>query len=192
MIARGYSKRAIAGRLGVSVDILYKWFPSPLKARTNVAPNNIDLIREMWSEGASGTQIAAVLKCSRNAVIGVVFRARQRGEAWAETRRERDITQTKKAIRVGREKRRAVFTPVAQAARVRAPTINPNRPKREPVPVVESLNVPFLELQHFQCKAVTDDTRFAQRFCGHFRAEGSVYCAAHAALYAAPSQGKAA
>lgn len=146
----------------------------------------------LYRGGLSSSQVAAELHVltgvhiTRNSVIGRLFRMGVMGGA--KRRRVRDCGPAARKSR----KVLTIHTPVAQAARVRAPTINPNRPKREPVAVVESLNVPFLEIQHFQCKAVTDDTRFAQRFCGHFRAEGSVYCAAHAALYAAPSQGKAA
>jgi hypothetical protein len=49
----------------------------------------------------------------------------------------------------------------------------------------EALNVPLLELQAFQCRAVTDDTRFAQRFCGHVRGDASPYCETHAARFRA-------
>ncbi len=146
----------------------------------------------MWLDGLSASQIAKALGTgrSRNAVIGRVHRhglpmRLDPKRSYKKNRRAPYIKPTRKVI----------YTPVSQPARVRAPTINPKAPKvRDPVALVESLNVPFLELQAFQCKAVTDDTRYAQKFCGHFRANDSVYCAAHAALYAAPPQvkGKAA
>jgi hypothetical protein len=85
-----------------------------------------------------------------------------------------------------------VYTPVAQA-RVKAPTINPRKPVDREAIVGDPLNVPLLELQAFQCRAVTDDTRFAQRFCGHMRVEGRAWCAAHTAAFVAVSeQGRAA
>lgn len=151
-----------------------------------------ELVR-MWREGLSATQIAKALGTgrSRNAVIGRAHRSNLPMRMESNSRKTNAFGRLRSARNM---KRKVIYTPVA-AARIKAPTINPRKPKaREAVDLIAPLDVPFLELQRWQCKAVTDDARYAQKFCGHMRAEDSVYCAAHAALYAAPPQvkGKAA
>jgi hypothetical protein len=132
-----------------------------------------DLAASLWREGFTGDQIVSALgahgvKVSRNSVLGKLFRM---GLVGASTIK-RDTSLVSK--RNGRM--RAQQRPVTVKAKPQAV-----RPSVE----AEALHVPFVELQAFQCRAVTDPTRFEQRFCGHVRADASPYCETHAVRFRA-------
>jgi len=121
---------------------------------------------------------------TRNSVIGKVHRL---GLAGGKTYARTNLVRPKKPRTASPGR---VYQHPANVAR----QIQTAAPKIRVVESVEPLNVPFAELQAFQCRAVTDDTRFAQRFCGHMRHEALPWCEAHAARFLSPAQerGKAA
>lgn len=154
-----------------------------------------EALRRLWAEGWSAAQIAKALGTgrTRNSVIGRAHRKRfplraDPHRSYQKNRRAPHLNPHRRKDDGVRVTGRCYQSPskVKRQIAKAAPKL------RQRVEPVEPLNVPFAELQAFQCKAVTDDTRFAQRFCGHVREDGSPYCEAHAALYAAPAQGKAA
>ena len=154
-----------------------------------------DLAASLWREGFSGGQIASALgahgvKVSRNSVLGKLFRM---GLVGASTIKRDTSLVSKRNGRMraqAKELRKLVACEKPRAATVKA---SPFERALDAAVAVEPLNVPFVELQAFQCRAVTDDTRFAQRFCGHMRVEGRAWCAAHTAAFTAVSeQGRAA
>ena len=147
----------------------------------------------LYRAGKSSSEIARALveqtglRLTRNSVIGRLYRIGLIGRTSPAGRPHRSRQSKPPKPRIGR-----IYTPVA-TARVRAPIVNPRKPVDREAVVGDPLNVPLLELQAFQCRAVTDDTRFAQRFCGHMRVEGRAWCAAHTAAFVAVSeQGRAA
>lgn len=150
----------------------------------------VALLRELWMGGLSASECAQVLGgVTRNAVISKIHRCgfpARANHGGHTSRKARSIAAQAKKPR----KPWVVYTPVA-TARVRAPTINPRKATLR-AEQIETLNVPFLELQRFQCRAIVDDTRFAQKCCGQWRDEDSPYCADHRALYAAPAKERAA
>lgn len=148
----------------------------------------VTLLRELWMAGLSASQCASILGgVTRNAVISKVHRSGfpgRKNHGGHTTRKIRSLNVQ------ARKKLREIYIPVA-TARIRAPVINPRKAALR-ADQIESLNVPLIEIQAFQCRAITDDTRFAQRCCGQHRDGDSPYCADHRVLYSAPAQGKAA
>jgi len=159
-----------------------------------------DLAASLWREGLTGSQIASALgergvKVSRNSVLGKLFRM---GLVGASTiKRDTSLVSKRNCQRLraqAKEARRLVACEKPRPATVKA---SPFERALDAAVAVEPLNVPFGELQPFMCRAVTDPTRFAQRFCGHVRAGASPYCETHAVRFRAqvapPSeQGRAA
>lgn len=145
----------------------------------------------MWRDGSSASQISKALGTgrSRNSVIGRVHRLNMPIRVTRESLKS-NIFGVIRNARKSTKPRKVIYTPVAQA-RVRAPVINPRKATLR-AEQIETLNVPFLELQRFQCRAIVDDTRFAQKCCGQWRDEDSPYCADHRALYSAPAKERAA
>lgn len=154
-------------------------------------------LRRLWTDGFSASQIARALGSgrSRNAVIGrvhrlgLVGRATKASQASNMLGRVRNARMLRRTTGVACERSSGrMYQSVQKIARqVEKAAAKVHKP--EPI---EALNVPFAELQAFQCKAITDATRFEQKCCGLFRAPGSPYCEGHKALHAAPVQGKAA
>jgi hypothetical protein len=143
-----------------------------------------DLAASLWREGFTGGQIVSALgahgvKVSRNSVLGKLFRM---GLVGASTiKRDTSLVSKRNCQRLraqAKELRKLVACEKPRAATVKAKP-QAVRPSVE----AEALNVPFVELQPFMCRAVTDPTRFEQKFCGQVRGDGSPYCAVHAALH---------
>jgi hypothetical protein len=155
--------------------------------------DEVKLLVQLWAEGFSASETARALqtKRSRNAIIGKLHRlgalVNARKTLIVRNRAERIHEPKPRRVTTGR----TVFLPTPVPARTKAPVTVAAKPARA-ASAVESLNVSLLELQTFQCRAVTDATRFAQRFCGHLRADGSQYCAAHLAQYRGQSKEHAA
>lgn len=150
-------------------------------------------LRRLWVRGFSAQETADALgkTRSRNAIVGAWHRMglfhSQRvalllsGPALdavkpAPPRRGRPPKVTKAAAEF-----RTCYLPKARPLRSVAPAIAPTTG-------LDVINVPFVQLQAWQCKAVTDPTRFAQRCCGAMRVPGSPYCEAHKARFAAVSK----
>jgi len=183
MRRKGYRCDEIAAAVGICRSTVTKWTrglaPQILEHRS------IAEVREGWIAGRSATEIARDLKTTRNAVLGIVHRARERGELWAHTR-----APARSVVRMRPKRKRPPAPPRAPVA---APAIvTPLAPhKVHPrtriaamsSQALPSLNLSLADLGPRQCQAVTDDTRWAQRYCGHPKREGSVYCEGHHALH---------
>ena len=122
----------------------------------------------LWGEGFSATEIAKAVNAqcgiakTRNAVIGVIYRARLPKRAKTN------------AARPPRAKPRAHQKPRLWRAKPKAS--QPMPPAPEPLP---SLRVRLVDLADDQCHAVTDPTRHEQLYCGHPVMLGSCYCEPH-------------
>lgn len=145
----------------------------------------IDQLRKLWGEGFSATQIAKQLNGvfnthrTRNAVIGKVNRL-------GLCARQVPARPAKRSVRVMREKARSLG-PVA-------PRFKPEPVKRSSIVPPPSRNVSLNDRKPFECAAVTDSTRFEQRYCAHPTKTGSAYCPDHDAMFIniQPRKGKAA
>lgn len=134
--------------------------------------DRVSTLRRLWAEGLSASQIARQLtQTTRNAVIGKVHRIGLAGRASPAR-----PPKTKGALR----RRARVYMPGCD---VRPPIPLP----APPIVLQPSLNVPLDKREAGQCGAVTDSTRFAQRYCGQPVTAGSLYCAEHHRLHYQPT-----
>lgn len=130
------------------------------------------LVKREWANGLSAAQVARQLavelgvRKSRNAVIGVVYRNGFKPKRNKKT--YAGVALAAKRRRIKRDRARLAEKPEAYI------------PQPDPV---ASLSIPFMELRAGQCRAVTDNTRFAQRCCGHPVDEQGIYCPAHRARH---------
>jgi GcrA cell cycle regulator len=128
---------------------------------------DIARLRALWAEGFSVVAIGVVLARTKSSVIGKVHRL------GLSSRPSPIVREGPRAVAV---KRRAVAMPPA-------PPLPPVMMPMAARPVCkDSLHTPMPPHAREGCQFVTDDTRYAQRFCDAPRAPESSYCAPHHAL----------
>jgi GcrA cell cycle regulator len=142
----------------------------------------VELLKKLWSEGLSASQIAAELGgVTRNAVIGKVHRlglsgrAKPAGSAAPRPRRPRTS---------GMARSSRLLTSGANALKA-YPAITPRRmlPPLEDIVVPISLRASLLTLTDAMCKWPTGDPATEDfHFCGHRVREGSPYCEYHSRI----------
>ena len=154
----------------------------------------VELLKKLWAEGLSASQIAAVLgNVTRNAVIGKVHRlglsgrAKPTRSAVSRPRRMRGARPQRGSgtgfATIGNTALKAENVPLVQA-----------RPKPEPAPVAE-LVIPkeqrktILQLTEYTCKWPIGDPGDEEfHFCGRHSETGSPYCDFHARIAYQPLQ----
>lgn len=145
----------------------------------------VTLLRKLWAEGLSASQIAKQLTgVTRNAVIGKVHRLGLAGRA----------TPSRPAKRPVRAQRPRIIGPTAP--RMRPPSMTPAVfvPQLEPLRDAEGRAANVLTINESTCKfpiGDPNDPDFA--FCGRAANNGrnsGPYCADHARLAYQPSQAK--
>ncbi|MDX2274975.1 MAG: GcrA family cell cycle regulator [Hyphomonadaceae bacterium] len=147
----------------------------------NWTDERVALLRKLWAEGLSASQIAKQLGgVTRNAVIGKVHRLGLAGRA----------TPSRPAKRPVRPQRARVIGP--SAPRLRPATTVPAVaiPQLEPLRGEDGRTTTVLTLNEQTCKfpiGDPNDPSFA--FCGR-GAAGGPYCADHARLAYQPSQAR--
>jgi len=141
--------------------------------------SRVETARSRWNEGCTASEIARLLGgVTRNAVIGKLNRLGLfRDETAKREPRPRKLRQ-----------RKAVNPNRVMGAMLAARYEKRLRMKAEPI---EPLQIPFLERESGQCRAITDTTAFAQRVCGHPIEDAGVYCPHHSALYYQPRKAPA-
>ena len=141
----------------------------------------VALLRKLWTEGLSASQIAKQLGgVTRNAVIGKVHRLGLAGRA----------TPSRPAKRPVRTARPRVMSPMAP--RMRPPSSLPMVviPHLEPIKFEDGKTATVLSLNENMCKfPIGDPTDASFAFCGRGSANGP-YCSDHARLAYQPSQAK--
>lgn len=157
----------------------------------NWTDERVELLRKLWSEGLSASQIAAQLGgVSRNAVIGKVHRLKlsSRGRAApAQTRQKKAKPAAPKAAKpASPAPRPAPQTVGATALKVEfdaEPAPRPVTQSDDSVVVPISRRLKLVELSDRTCKWPNGDPLNEDfHFCGTASKDSSPYCAYHARL----------
>lgn len=153
----------------------------------------VELLKKLWSEGLSASQIAARLGgVTRNAVIGKVHRLGLSGRATTsrmKSHRPRPRATAAAAKRMGKARYSNVGNPALRAL---------YQPEAEPfTPAVEELVIPLAERKSIQtltecnCRWPIGDPQLADfHFCGKNKVPGLPYCEFHARRAFQPPQVK--
>ena len=138
----------------------------------------VTLLRKLWADGLSASQIAKFLGgVTRNAVIGKVHRLGLAGRT----------TPTRPAKRPSRAPRPRVMSPAAP--RLRLPPLAPaaDVPQLAPLMFDDGRHADVLSLRETMCKfPIGDPTDAAFAFCGRPSCSGP-YCSHHARLAYQPA-----
>jgi GcrA cell cycle regulator len=146
-----------------------------------------EFLRKHHSEGRSFSWIASAMRAegwpiSRNGAIGRAHRLHLRAPRKVSPPKPRNRSEAQKAKhalaeRLRREERRARMAQGLNAL--------PPAPIVEPPAIQESLNIPFFDIQHGQCRASTGDPHDLDtfRFCGLPTSHESSWCANHFRLF---------
>lgn len=151
----------------------------------------VELLRKLWLDGLSASQIAAELAhgITRNAVIGKVHRLGLSGRVKAPApaaprQRVRPVAP-----------RAAVPRPAAPVSRGNLAVAFRTMEAPEPLPVEEEVVIPMsemvtiMELRESMCRwPVGDPTTAEFRFCGSKTPAGGPYCMHHARIAYQPAQ----
>lgn len=150
----------------------------------------VELLRKLWNEGLSASQVAAELGAgiTRNAVIGKIHRLglAERAKTVVSTRpRVAKAPRQPPAPRIGG----GVAGNVALAFAPPAPVVARPRPVEEEVVIPMSERVTLMELRESVCRwPMGDPTTPEFRFCGGpSPVGGGPYCAYHARIAYQPS-----
>ncbi|MGD9915205.1 MAG: GcrA family cell cycle regulator [Rhizobiaceae bacterium] len=156
----------------------------------------VELLRKLWSEGLSASQIAAHLGgVSRNAVIGKVHRLKLSSRGRATTAAARPKKQavghstTRSVSRTATVTRVATATVGATALQVQfevEPYVRPRPQENVVVPISRRLQL--IQLTERTCKWPNGDPLTEEfHFCGNDSAESGPYCNYHAGVAFQPA-----
>jgi GcrA cell cycle regulator len=166
----------------------------------NWTDERVDLLRRLWSEGLSASQIAAQLGgVSRNAVIGKVHRLKpsSRGRATAAPTRQKKApsastaTATKSVTRTATVTRPVTMTVGATALQTQfetEPVARQYLRPQEEVVVPISRRLKLVQLSERTCKWPNGDPLTEDfNFCGNDCADTGPYCSYHARIAYQPA-----
>ena len=154
----------------------------------NWTDERVELLRKLWSEGLSASQIAAQLGgVSRNAVIGKVHRLKlsSRGRATAAPahKKKASPSASKSASRPAAAHRHVTATVGATALQIQfdaEPVARQHLRPVENVVVPISRRLKLVELTEHTCKWPNGDPLTEDfSFCGNDSKEGGPYCTYH-------------
>jgi GcrA cell cycle regulator len=162
----------------------------------------VDLLKKLWTDGLSASQIAARLGMgvTRNAVIGKVHRlnlsGRQPAQRTAAPRASRKVSREPSAP--GSRPMGTPSMPTAGATALKSYAQPQHRPMAQPLPEPKPLRlvdlpkdgrITILHLSDKTCKwPIGDPTHDDFCFCGHNPRDGSPYCEYHARIAYQPAQ----
>jgi GcrA cell cycle regulator len=153
----------------------------------------VELLRKLWLEGLSASQIAAELShgITRNAVIGKVHRLGLSGRVkspGAASTTPRPKAAAPRPAAPPRPIAPVVVGATALAMKPMAAPVVVARPEAVVVPISERVTI--MELREAMCRwPLGDPTNPDFRFCGARTSEaGAPYCVAHAQLAYQPAQ----
>jgi len=159
----------------------------------NWTDERVELLRKLWSEGLSASQIAAQLGgVSRNAVIGKVHRLKlsSRGRATAAPARQKKTTHAAPAVKSAPRPAASIRAmPASIGATALQTQFDVEPVARHVVRPVENVVVPIsrrlqlIQLSERTCKWPNGDPLSEDfSFCGNDAAESGPYCAYHARI----------
>jgi GcrA cell cycle regulator len=151
----------------------------------------VELLKKLWSEGYSASQIAAEMGgVTRNAVIGKVHRLGLSGRGKTST------AGTQRPRKPRLPSHGPIGVPTMRGNTALAPKIAP-RPAPQPLPVVSldddvvvplAERVTIMELRESMCRwPMGDPTTLEFRFCGAKAIAGLPYCPHHARVAYQPA-----
>lgn len=162
----------------------------------NWTDERVELLKKLWSEGLSASQIATQLGgVSRNAVIGKVHRLKLSARGRATSSQPRAKKPAAAAPRPQTRPVRSVATSVgatALAIQFDAEPVSRQalRPSTDVVLPI-SRNLSLIQLTERTCKWPNGDPLSEEfSFCGNEAGEGSPYCTYHARLAYQPASEK--
>lgn len=149
----------------------------------NWTDERVELLKKLWSEGLSASQIATQLGgVSRNAVIGKVHRLKLSGRGRASSATPRPKKTAPSAPKSPRPSRPVTTTIGATALQARFDA----QPEAAPAPRISSVVVPLsrnlklIELSERTCKWPNGDPLAEEfSFCGNDVGDCGPYCAYH-------------
>ncbi|MBL0936613.1 MAG: GcrA family cell cycle regulator [Rhizobiaceae bacterium] len=149
----------------------------------NWTDERVELLKKLWSEGLSASQIATQLGgVSRNAVIGKVHRLKLSGRGRASSATPRPKKTAPSAPKAPRPSRPVTTTIGATALQARFDA----QPEAAPAPRISSVVVPLsrnlklIELSERTCKWPNGDPLAEEfSFCGNDVGDCGPYCAYH-------------
>jgi GcrA cell cycle regulator len=164
----------------------------------NWTDERVELLRKLWSEGLSASQIAAQLGgVSRNAVIGKVHRLKlsSRGRSTAAPARQKKTTQgatvQKSVARAASAPRPMTVSMGATALQVQfdaEPVARHHIRPTENVVLPISRHLQLVQLNERTCKWPNGDPLSEDfHFCGNDSAEAGPYCKYHAKIAFQPA-----
>ncbi|MFZ4120801.1 MAG: GcrA family cell cycle regulator [Caulobacterales bacterium] len=146
----------------------------------------VALLKKLWTEGLSASQIAKQLTgVTRNAVIGKVHRLGLAGRATPSR-------PAKRPVRAARPRPAATGAPSAPRLRTFVPTlVDASLPALEPLVLEGGATASVLTLNDRMCKwPIGDPTDEGFAFCGRGSCGSSPYCTDHQRLAYQPSQAR--
>ncbi|MBI1621050.1 GcrA family cell cycle regulator [Aquamicrobium zhengzhouense] len=162
----------------------------------NWTDERVELLRKLWAEGLSASQIATQLGgVSRNAVIGKVHRLKLsgRGRATAAQPRAKKVAPAAAPVKVQTRPAARTITATVGATALAAqfdaePVVHQVLRPIEDVVVPISRNLSLIELTERTCKWPNGDPLHDDfSFCGNQSGESSPYCGYHAKLAYQPA-----
>lgn len=151
----------------------------------------VDLLKKLWAEGLSASQIAGRLGhgVTRNAVIGKVHRLGLSGRVTPQRTARPRVRKTREPSHPGRSQSMPTAGATALKPQMRPePMARPEpQPILAPVPAGERVNI--LMLSDKTCRwPIGDPSHEDFGFCGHSPKEGVPYCEYHARMAYQPAQ----
>ena len=166
----------------------------------NWTDERVELLKKLWAEGLSASQIAAQLGgVSRNAVIGKVHRLKLSGRGRAAAAPARQKKAASSGTGTAKPAARAASTPRHVTSSVGATALQVQfdaepvarsyvRPEADNVVVPISRHLQLVELTERTCKWPNGDPLSEDfHFCGNDAGESGPYCRYHARLAFQPA-----
>jgi len=156
--------------------------------KANIYP----MVRELWEEKLTTSEIGRRLGLTKNAICGLIYRMRKEGilpspskNTSAAGKPQQPVGGKVVPMKPRKKKTAKTITPLPLFAAIEPPPPPPPPPPPK-VPSVQRDGIPFIDLRNNSCRYVVSGKRAEDfRFCGDPRTT-TAYCADHAALCYVP------